>query len=81
MGPSMLSIEMAKLALGLMIALFHRPLADWIVEQDRQLVSMARQRGVTLPSVPAAETARSLYFFIGIFVALFELLRIWTLTH
>lgn len=72
-------IEVAKLALGLMIALFHRPLADWILEQDRQLVALARQRGVPLPGVPSAETARSFYFWVGIFVAVYEMLRIWTL--
>ena len=72
-------LEVARLALGLMIAMFHRPVADWIVEQDRQLVVMARNRGVPLPAAPTTETARTLYFCIGIFVAIYEILRIWVL--
>lgn len=72
-------IEVAKLALGLMIAFFHRPVADWIIEQDRLLVVMARQRGVPLPAALTTETGRSLYFWIGIFIAVYELLRIWML--
>jgi hypothetical protein len=72
-------LEVTRLALGLMIAIFHRPLADWILEQDRQLVLMARSRGVPLPAAPTTETARTLYFCIGIFVAIYEILRIWVL--
>lgn len=73
--------EITRLALGLLIALFHKPLADYIVAQDTALVSIARQRGVSLPEAPTQETGRNLYFCIGIFVATYELFRIWMMTH
>jgi len=72
-------LEFARLALGLLVALFHQPLADFIAEQDRALVAVARRRGLLLPGVPSAKTYRNLYFSVGIFVALYELLRIWVL--
>jgi hypothetical protein len=40
---------------------------------------VARRRGLLLPDVPSARICRNLYFSVGIFVALYELLRIWTL--
>lgn len=72
-------LEFARLALGLLVALFHQPLADFITAQDRALVAAARSRGLTLPEVPSARICRNLYFSIGIFVSLYELLRIWIL--
>ena len=72
-------LEFARLALGLLMALFHQPLADFISEQDRALVNVARRRGWPLPEVPSAGVCRNLYFSVGIFVSLYELLRIWTL--
>lgn len=73
--------EVTRLALGLLIALFHKPLSDYIVEQDRALVALARNRGVTLPQAPPQETARNLYFGLGIFIAMYEIVRIWMLMH
>jgi len=72
-------LEFARLALGLLVALFHQLLADFITEQDRALVAAARSRGLRLPAVPSVRICRNLYFSIGIFVSLYELLRIWTL--
>jgi len=72
-------LEFARLVLGLLVALFHQPLADFITEQDRTLVAAARSRGLFLPGVPSTRICRNLYFSVGIFVALYELLRIWTL--
>ncbi|HWR36591.1 MAG TPA: hypothetical protein VN622_12045 [Clostridia bacterium] len=72
-------VEVTRLVFGLLIALFHRPLAAFILEQERSLVAIARQRGVPLPSAPTPETARNLYFSIGIFVATYEMIRIWLL--
>jgi len=72
-------LEIARLTLGLLVALFHQPLADFIAEQDRALVAVARRRGFPLPDVPSPRTCRNLYFSVGIFVALYELLRIWVL--
>ena len=72
-------LEFARLTLGLLVALFHQPLADFITAQDRAVVTVARSRGWPLPEVPSARICRNFYFSIGIFIALYELLRIWTL--
>lgn len=74
-------IEITRLALGILIALFHRPIADFIIGQERALVIMFRQRGVPLPAVPTTETVRNVYFGLGIGLAIFEILRIWILLH
>jgi hypothetical protein len=75
----LMMIEVTRLVLGLLIAGFHKPLADFIIEQDRALVVLAQSRGLSLPKAPTQETARNLYFGIGIFVAMYELVRIWML--
>jgi hypothetical protein len=72
-------IEFTRLAVGLLIALFHQPLADFILKQDRAMVSVARRRGFPLPDVPSTKSCRNFYFGVGIFIALYELLRIWML--
>ena len=73
--------EITRLALGLLIALFHRALADFMFRQERVLVVMFRQRGVPYPAAPTTETMRNIYFGIGIFLAMYELVRIWALLH
>ena len=73
--------EITRLALGLLIALFHRPLADFMLQQERVLVVIFRQRGVPYPAVPTTETTRNVYFGIGILLAMYELVRIWILLH
>ena len=76
-----MALEIARLLLGLMIAACHRRIADFIMERERSLVLTFRQRGVPLPAAMATETARNLYFGVGIFVVLVELLRIYQLAH
>lgn len=71
--------EITRLALGLLIALFHRALADFMLRQERVLVVMFRQHGVPCPAAPTTETMRNVYFGIGIFLAMYELVRIWAL--
>lgn len=73
--------EITRLARGLLIALFHRALADFMLRQERVLVVMFRQRGVPCPAAPTTETMRNVYFGIGIFLAMYELVRIWALLH
>jgi hypothetical protein len=72
--------ELLRLVLGFLIAAFHRPIADWIMDRERVLVVAFRQRGIPAP-VLTAESARTIYFGLGIFVMLFEMARIWGLTH
>ncbi len=72
-----MAIELTRMGVGLLILLFHRQIADYILEQERSLVVIFRQRGVPLPAAPSTETARNIYFWIGAFVVLFQILRIW----
>jgi hypothetical protein len=71
-------VEITRLLLGLLIALFHRPIALQMMRQERVLDSYFRQRGIRLPNPPSDTTAQNLYFFIGIFICLLEAGRIWT---
>jgi hypothetical protein len=72
--------ETLRLLLGFLIAAFHCPIADWVMEHERVLVMAFRQRGIPAP-VLSAEGARNVYFGLGIFIILLEMARIWGLTH
>lgn len=74
-------VEIARLLLGVLIAVFHRPLASTIMKQERALDAFFRQRGLLFPSPPSDATAQNLYFVIGIFICLFEVGRIWLSMH
>jgi hypothetical protein len=76
-----MALEIARLLLGLMIMACHRRIADFIMERERSLVLTLRERGVPLPAAMGTETARNLYFGVGIFVVLVELLRLYQLAH
>jgi hypothetical protein len=70
-------VEITRLLLGVLIAVFHRPLANKIMEHERSLDMFFRQRGFRFPAPPSDTTAQNLYFLIGIFICLFEVGKIW----
>lgn len=70
-------VEITRLLLGVLIAVFHRPIAMRMMRQERAIDSYFRQRGISLPAPPSDDTAENLYFFVGIFICLAEALRIW----
>ena len=72
-----MGMEITRLVIGLAIAFFHRPIADFMLEQETSLVVLFRQRGLVLPSLPRRSTIHTLYFLTGIGIALFEVVRIW----
>ena len=72
-----MQLEIFRLLLGIAIAVFHRPLAVRIMEQERALDAYFRRRGVYLPEPLSDVSAQNLYFCLGIFVALFQIARIW----
>ena len=74
-------MEFSRVFLGLGIALFHTRLADFLRKQDHELAAMFRQHGVPIPGALPKQTAHSLFFVIGIAVALFGLTRIWLTLH
>jgi hypothetical protein len=76
---SWMLIEITRLLLGLTMAAFHRPIADFILEHERNLVVLLRQRGLMVPPAPTRNTAHTLYFCIGMGIAAIELARIYML--
>lgn len=70
-------VEITRLLLGVLIALFHRPIAIKMMQQERAIDTYFRQRGIRLPAPPNDTTAENLYFFIGILICLVEVGRIW----
>jgi hypothetical protein len=70
-------VELARLFLGLLIVLFHRPIADFILRQEQHMASILSQRGLRLPQFPSPQFAHNLYFFIGVFVAVISMARIY----
>lgn len=71
-----MALELTRLGVGLLILLFHRQIADYILAQERVIVGLFRQRGLRL-WCPTTEGARNIYFCLGAFIALYEIVRIW----
>ncbi|HET8666824.1 MAG TPA: hypothetical protein VFM10_02520 [Terriglobales bacterium] len=71
--------EFLKIVVGLALMLFHQPVADYMIEQERALVLIFRQRGVPVPAAPTTETGRNIYFAIGTFIVTFQIFRIFLL--
>ena len=67
------------LLLGVLMALFHRPLADFMQEREHAIDFIFRSRGLHLPPPLRQSTARDLYFLIGVGVALLQAARLWML--
>jgi hypothetical protein len=74
-------IEFSKLGVGILIALFHKQIAEFILFYERGLVVLCRQRGLAVPDVVTTQMAYNVYFVLGIFTATYEMFRIWTLIH
>ena len=68
-------LEVARLCLGLLIAGFHVPIADFIVERERRLLLTLHRYGIEIPTILSRTSARNLYFSFGIMV-LMQLLRL-----
>jgi hypothetical protein len=74
-------VDITRLLCGLLIVGFHKPIANFILVHEENLVAMFRQRGLSLPAVPRPATIHNVYFGIGMFVCLFSLVRLWSSTH
>ena len=70
-------LELARLMLGLTLAAFHRPVSDFILEQDRAFTGLVRRGGMRLPNGLSMEASRNLCFILGIVVALAQMARIY----
>jgi len=69
-------LEVARICLGLLIAGFHVPIADFILERERQLLLTLQRYGIEIPTILSRTSARNLYFSVGIMVVLVQLLRL-----
>jgi hypothetical protein len=70
-------LELLRLFLGVLIAVFHRFVAARIVEQERSLDAFLRSRGIHFPAPLSDTTAQNLYFAMGIIICLVQAGRIW----
>ncbi len=72
-----MQIELLRLLMGLLLAGFHRPVSDFILEQEHAFTGMARRGGIRLPAPLSVETSRTVFFSLGILVALLQIARIY----
>ena len=72
-----LTADLARLAFGLAVALFHRPIANFIMDREHALDSFFRRHGVHFPEPPSQATLHNIYFGLGLFISLFSIVRIW----
>jgi len=63
--------------MGLLLAGFHRPVSDFVLEQEHAFTCLARRGGIRLPAPLSVETSRNLFFAMGILVALAQIARIY----
>ncbi len=69
------------LGLGVGIALFHRPIADFMLQQERALAALFHARGLPRPPLPTENQSRNMYFALGVMLALIETGRLWLMTR
>jgi hypothetical protein len=70
-------MEVARLLLGLTIALFHEQVADFLRKRDGALAATFREHGVPVPGGLPKRASHDLFFLFGIVIALVSLTRIW----
>jgi hypothetical protein len=68
--------EFWKLAFGLLVVVFHREIADFVLRQEETMVGLFRSRGLQMPLF-SREAIRNVYFLVGVSIAAMEMLRIW----
>jgi hypothetical protein len=76
--PLLMIFDVARLLLGLLMVLFHRQIADWIVDREHSIATFLQERGVPVPSALKPELAYNLYYLMGVFVCLLSIARIWS---
>ena len=70
--------DISRLIFGMLIVLFHKPISEWILARERELIMWFGHHGLHMPEMPSTDFAHNLYFCIGIFVAFFSMARIWS---
>ena len=70
-------VDIARLVLGLLVVLFHQPLANFIMAREHALDRLLRARGVRFPEPPSESMAHNIYFGLGVFISVISMARIW----
>lgn len=70
-------VDIARLLLGLLVMVFHRPVANFIMARERALDHLLRARGFRFPEPPSERVAHNIYFGLGAFISLISMARIW----
>lgn len=70
-------MELSRLLVGLVMVLFHRPIAGWILRCEESLVQTMAAKGWHLPSFPSEKTVHDVYFCLGVFIVCFSIGRIY----
>lgn len=68
-------VEIIRLLIGLLLLVFHKPVADFILAREQAFARMLEGRGVFLPAFPSNRFAHDLYFCIGLLVCIFAMFR------
>lgn len=69
--------DFARLVLGLLVALFHRPIGSYILRREHALDSFFRRYGVCFPEPPSESVLHNVYFCLGLFISLFSIAHLW----
>ena len=72
----LMTLEIARLCVGLLIAAFHARIADFVLFQEDLLIAACRRRGFNLPTAMPRKYAQNFFFAVGISVCLIQLLRL-----
>ena len=70
-------VDIARLVLGLLVMVFHRPLANFIMARERALDRILRARGFRFPEPPSESMAHNIYFGLGAFICVISMARLW----
>ena len=70
-------MELSRLLVGLLVVVFHRPIARWILRCEESVVHMMAAKGWHVPSFPSEKTVNDVYFCLGVFICCFSVARIF----
>jgi len=70
-------MELSRLLVGLLVVVFHRPIARVILRCEETLVQTMAAKGWHVPTFPSEKTVHDIYFCLGVFICCFSMARIY----
>ena len=70
-------MELSRLLIGLLVVVFHRPIARTILRCEESIAHRMAAKGWHVPSFPCEKTVHDLYFCLGVFICCFSIGRIY----